>query len=267
MLGVLAVTTLADFPVVTVRIRGVLDFEAAPEVRKALRKQLADQPAVLVLDLADVVLARPAALSVLRSAIRAATDGPAGVPIVIIAPDPRIHDALRRSGFDRQVYVAGSAAEAAELAARHPAPLRHVLRGLLPQPGTLREARQAVGAACGSWGVSGVSLEAELVAGELVTNAIEHARTVFDVTIAYRVPYIHLAIRDGCPRPPRQTGPDTSVSARGRGLLVVDNIAAAWGSVPSGSGKVVWATIRATGQDREPPAAHEAVVIRPDRWA
>jgi hypothetical protein len=189
------------------------------------------------------------------------------VPIVIIAPDPPIHAALRRSGFDRQVHVARSAAEAAELVTRHPAPLRHVLHGLLPEPRTLREARQAVGAACGSWGVPGVSLEAELVAGELVTNAIEHARTVFDVTVAYRVPYIHLAVRDGCPRPPRQTGPDTSVSARGRGLLVVDSIAAAWGSVPSGSGKVVWATIRATGQDREPPAAHEAVVIRPDRWA
>jgi hypothetical protein len=138
---------------------------------------------------------------------------------------------------------------------------------MLPQPGTLREARQAVSAACASWGVPAAALEAELVVGELVTNVIEHARTPFDVTIAYRMPYIHLAIRDGCPRPPRRTGPDTAVSAHGRGLLVVDDIAAAWGSVPSGTGKVVWATIRATSSDRQPPTGHDAVVIRPARWA
>ena len=38
---------------------------------------------------------------------------------------------------------------------------------------------------------------------------------------------------------------ESSIAMRGRGLHLIDVYAAAWGSMPTAGGKVVWATVRA----------------------
>jgi anti-anti-sigma factor len=256
----LEVRITSRFPVATVQLRGPLDFGSAPAARAALRKLVVEQPAAILVDLTHIALTRPAALSVLRAAIRSATDSPAGVPIVVLAPDPLMNRALRRSGFDRLIHLATSAESAAALAAGQPAPLRRVLHGLAPVPESLREVRRAVAGACGAWDVAAVVPEAELVAGELATNAIEHAGTPFDLTIALRQPYVHITIRDGSSLPPKRKGPDAPTMARGRGLLVVDDVAASWGTVEAQDGKVVWATVRIRSAGARPAPADPAVL-------
>jgi anti-sigma regulatory factor (Ser/Thr protein kinase) len=85
---------------------------------------------------------------------------------------------------------------------------------------------------------------------ELAGNAVEHARTEFVVTVSRDGAALHLAVRDGAAQYPRLIEPApldqrAQMSDRGRGLLLVHAVAAAWGAMPARGGKVVWATVAA----------------------
>lgn len=83
---------------------------------------------------------------------------------------------------------------------------------------------------------------AQLAVTELVTNAIEHATGPVEVLVRVDA-IVHVAVRDGSPDPPvaRETGWEDE---RGRGLAIVDAIAARWGATPDGVGKWVWCDLR-----------------------
>jgi anti-sigma regulatory factor (Ser/Thr protein kinase) len=85
---------------------------------------------------------------------------------------------------------------------------------------------------------------AVLLASELVTNAVIHARTELRLRVELRGELLHLAVRDGNPWQLRPaTIPDPEAEG-GRGLWLVDQLARAWGvnRHPDG-GKVVWCTL------------------------
>jgi hypothetical protein len=63
------------------------------------------------------------------------------------------------------------------------------------------------------------------------------------VRVALRQHHLHRAVLDGCPLPPRMITA-ASDAAPGRGLLIVEGVAAAWGLLDTAGGKVVWATLR-----------------------
>jgi anti-anti-sigma regulatory factor len=243
MTGHLAIRAIQRFPVAAVEFDGILDLGTAALAQNALRKHLADQPAALVADLTRLVVRDTAALAVLRTALRAASDWP-GVPMIVLAPDDTVRAALRRLSLHRQVPVVSDPEEAFALAATHPAPRRQVLRDLPPEPRILRQVRRVTATACDDWGIAAISPVAQLVVGELLTNAIEHARTPCDVSIALRGRFVHIMVEDRSPVLPRRTGPDGPTDPRGRGLLLVDDLAAGWGSLPTEAGKLVWAMVR-----------------------
>jgi anti-sigma regulatory factor (Ser/Thr protein kinase) len=87
---------------------------------------------------------------------------------------------------------------------------------------------------------------AVLLASELVTNAVVHARTELELRVELRGDLLHLAVRDGSPRLLRLvTDPVRDLEAEGgRGLWLVEQLARAWGvnRHPDG-GKVVWCTL------------------------
>ena len=59
-------------------------------------------------------------------------------------------------------------------------------------------------------------------------------------------PRLHVAVQDGAagqPRLHRSVPAGPTASPRGRGLLLVNAMAAAWGAMPARGGKVVWATL------------------------
>ena len=88
-----------------------------------------------------------------------------------------------------------------------------------------------------------------LLTSELATNALVHARTEFQVTVAH----LHddgrrIAVTDGNAHvpEPRMAPADATT---GRGLALVDAMASAWGAHRHGRGKTVWFEVRPT-----PPA-------------
>jgi DNA-binding NarL/FixJ family response regulator len=94
-----------------------------------------------------------------------------------------------------------------------------------------------------SWELEEVTDPAQLVASELVTNAITHARSPCQLRLSLSSRTVRVEVRDdgrGTPEPrsPSESGED------GRGMLLVSALAAAWGVevLPQG-GKVVWAEL------------------------
>ena len=91
---------------------------------------------------------------------------------------------------------------------------------------------------------------AELLTSELATNSVRHAHTDFELAIHWRG-QVRIEVRDTGRGQPRLLSPSVRESA-GRGLLIVDVMADAWGVVPVEQGKIVWFTLP------QPSAASEA---------
>jgi anti-sigma regulatory factor (Ser/Thr protein kinase) len=105
-------------------------------------------------------------------------------------------------------------------------------------------ARMAVQEFCEECAIAGDGDAAQLVASELVTNAVVHGRTELDLTLRLMGPLLHIAVRDKGPGQARITDIVDESSPTGRGLLLVDALSTAWGNLLLNIGKVVWATVR-----------------------
>ncbi|KIF71442.1 protein phosphatase [Streptomyces sp. AcH 505] len=109
-------------------------------------------------------------------------------------------------------------------------------------PEALRSARQMIRAAVGAWAARERSDEIELTADELITNALMHTDggavvTVRVLTNSERRLRVEVEDRSSV-LPRRREATDSGVS--GRGLMLVDGLADAWGVESRGSGKCVW---------------------------
>ncbi|TXS49130.1 SpoIIE family protein phosphatase [Streptomyces sp. t39] len=109
-------------------------------------------------------------------------------------------------------------------------------------PEGLRSARHMVRAAVRAWGAGGRADEIELVADEMITNALMHTDggavvTVRVLTGARRRLKVEVEDRSSALPRRRDAGED---GVSGRGLLLVDRLSDAWGVESRGSGKSVW---------------------------
>ena len=103
----------------------------------------------------------------------------------------------------------------------------------------VRSARQFVHVTLAAWGLDECATEVILVASELVTNAVLHARTAITIRMKREKRRIRLEVSDGSPTLPRLCD-YTDLAATGRGLHLVDTVATAWGAEPTADGKTVW---------------------------
>ena len=78
-----------------------------------------------------------------------------------------------------------------------------------------------------------------LCASELVTNAVEHARTWSDVRLAVADERVRIEVDDLSEQLPAVRHPDP-MSVRGRGMLIVDTCSDRWGVERHPGGKTVW---------------------------
>lgn len=112
--------------------------------------------------------------------------------------------------------------------------------------------RRAANVALGCGASPDEALVIELLASELVTNAVVHGpeRAHVAVRTSFRDGAFCVAVTDAGRGTPVLRDPQpTEVS--GRGLHVVANLASAWGVDPAGAGTTVWCTVDlARGADR-----------------
>ena len=79
---------------------------------------------------------------------------------------------------------------------------------------------------------------AELMASELATNCVRHAKTDFELTVEVEGE-IRVEVRDVSRGRPTVRSPELAEPS-GRGLRIVQALSDAWGVTPSPEGKIVW---------------------------
>ncbi|GAA4603892.1 anti-anti-sigma regulatory factor [Actinoplanes octamycinicus] len=223
-----------------VGVDGRLDLAAAPGLRTALLKCLAEQPRALLVDLSRMSLGDGTSPAVFTAVTRLATDWP-GTPVLLCAPRPEVALLLGRGRFG-SLQVRPDVDGAILEVRRNGAAAPMITDQLLPAVGAARHARDLAAEACVRWGVPHLVGPVSVIATELVSNAVEHAGTMITIQFVRRARYLHVVVRDGSPAIPVAASDGTD---RGRGLLLVESLAVRWGTLPARDGKVVWATLAA----------------------
>ncbi|MBG0850827.1 serine/threonine-protein phosphatase [Streptomyces spinoverrucosus] len=116
---------------------------------------------------------------------------------------------------------------------------QHVAPG---DPDALRQARHMIRAAVRAWGAADRCDEVELVADELITNALMHTEGAAIVTLRVLTDTdrrLRVEVEDSSSALPRRREAGAS-GVSGRGLLLVDTLTDVWGVEARGGGKCVW---------------------------
>ncbi|MER6678976.1 ATP-binding protein [Streptomyces sp. NPDC000983] len=102
------------------------------------------------------------------------------------------------------------------------------------------EARKELRELLQDWGRPGRSEIAELLTSELVTNALVHTDRDAVLTATVGPDGLRVEVRDFVAGRPRPRVPNADDGTHGRGLVLVQSLADAWGVQPHGVGKAVW---------------------------
>ncbi|MFI5495910.1 ATP-binding protein [Actinoplanes sp. NPDC051859] len=239
-----AVTSDVGTAVTELAVHGRWERRMAAELSTAIRKCHAEQPRAVIVNLHDLGDplgdSMPLWLTERRVAMRLR---PAVLLALSLPTTAPLHRRLRRVGAYRYLPMYASMPEAHAALADQSPRLDLMQVSLPPELTAARTARDLVEQACVSWGLTRVLHPARLVVSELTANAVTHARTDLTVTVSRRGSGLHVSVSDGDPQLPQLDPPESTRAEHGRGLYLVHKCAAAWGSMPTCTGKVVWATL------------------------
>ncbi|MFD8716885.1 ATP-binding protein [Streptomyces sp. NPDC059629] len=122
---------------------------------------------------------------------------------------------------------------------------------------------------------SGVPLQAEtlenveLLACEVITNAVLHSAGPCNVVVIRTAERLRVEVTDSDPKLPRTAVAAGPGDESGRGLLLVDALADAWGMQPDSESKTTWFEVKLGsgleglgGNSTEDPLSSRAVAVR-----
>jgi anti-anti-sigma regulatory factor/anti-sigma regulatory factor (Ser/Thr protein kinase) len=230
-----------------VAFAGSIDLFSVPRVQQTLLKDLGEHPYALVCDLSGVHTLDPVCAAVFATVANHPSSSWPASSFLLCAAQPAVAETLGRLRVPQFLRLYASVQEALDAAVDRPPYLREELL-LAPTPSAAAAARGFVGDVLGYWRLalpdSTVLEPAVAVANELVTNAVIHARTDLRLRLELRGDWLHIAVRDGSPRLLRLVAAKPETEG-GRGLLLVEQLARAWGvHRPPDGGKIVWCTLR-----------------------
>jgi anti-sigma regulatory factor (Ser/Thr protein kinase) len=110
---------------------------------------------------------------------------------------------------------------------------------LKPVPASAATARDFLDDTLKTWGCPALVDAGRLLVSELVTNAVLHARTEITVVLRATRKGVRVEVHDGSEVAPVVRHYEDEAMT-GRGLSLVDDLAAKWGVDPYEGGKAVW---------------------------
>jgi anti-sigma regulatory factor (Ser/Thr protein kinase) len=245
-LTAITVQTVGDGPIIVMTVCGTWDAPLDREAFAVLRECLALRPAGLIIDLTALHDANADSIPVWMNARRRGADMQPPVPVALcVSPLGNLGDRLQSRGAHRFLPVYAKVRQAhVALHGRTPLTDRLVLH-LTPDAQAPALARQLVDDACQAWRQPHLQFPGRLVVSELVSNAVQHAGTDIKVIVSRRATALHLIVSDKDRRLPQLPTPvvPQRLTEGGRGLQVVQDVAALWGTTRTSDGKIVWATI------------------------
>ena len=234
---------------VVLTLAGRLDLAAAPQVQRAILKQLAEQPPAIICDLGQVEAIDPLCAGMF-AAIRHPALGWPGTALVLCGARPQVADTLLRRGTAPGLAMSPSLDQALAEVGSRPSALRERLT-LEPVAAAARVGREFAREVCGRWGLGGLADPAALLTSELVALTVTYAGGALELRVELRGPWLHVAVKDQDPDLMRflaaKEGTDRSLS-----LLILDRVATAWGVRQDGAGgKTAWCTLALRPQDAD----------------
>lgn len=226
---------------VVIELRGCLHLRTVPRVREAAAKSLLGTGRVLI-DLSGLRSAQAAFVTVFPTALAFAGGWPCA-RLVLFGADAAMRSTLHSARIAETVPLAANLVCAHALLEQRPPQVRR--HGDLPMHVTApAAARQLVREACDAWSVPEPTREvAELVASELVSNAVDHAQSGCRLTVTFTGSTFGVAVRDYRPTPIPRPRPIDIHAHRGRGLHLLAALAHNWGVDPHPDGKTTWAQL------------------------
>ena len=235
---------------VVLQPRGYLSLRTHPQIRDAVVTCLLNTGRALI-DLSSLRCRQTALITVFPTALALAGGWPAA-RLVVFGADTTLRWMIDAAGITDLVPMANDLPSARALLPRRPARVQHEhhlpLHHSAPATARLR-ARQT----CTAWSLpQAVADEAELVATELVTNAVEHAHSDSLLTLSHTGSELRIAVRDYRLTPTPQPRPIDISAPRGRGLHLMIAMTNTWGVNQHPDGKTVWALLSCTPTNNEP---------------
>jgi anti-sigma regulatory factor (Ser/Thr protein kinase) len=118
---------------------------------------------------------------------------------------------------------------------------------LRPDPSAARQARRFTARVCKAAGLSADLCDTcVLLASETVTNAVLHGRSPVRLTVIIGPQGIRVEVGDDNSRLPVLHAEHDLEALDGRGVLLIEACATAWGVLPDRYGKIVWFEVAAT---------------------
>jgi hypothetical protein len=228
---------------VVVTATGVLDLAGCQPLRDWLHKAGTEAPRAVLVDITHLRIDRPSLLALFATVHERLAEWP-GLPLLLVAGPGRTADLLAAGRTDHYLPVHETVA-AALAAAGDPLPRRVARMRLANAAGSAATARRFTDRTCAGWGVGRATTDdALLLVSELVSNATSHTGAEPRVRLELRRGLLSVAVGDDVPGTVSIPDPAGDPS-RTHGLLLVAQLARAWGCSPTtDGGKVVWATLR-----------------------
>lgn len=127
-------------------------------------------------------------------------------------------------------------------------------------PGEVGRARRLIGQSMDRWGVPDRDGVAVLLVSELVTNALRYGIPPMRLVARRAEHGLRVEIYDGRTGEPPRVRPPLPDSITGRGMMLVDALAARWGWSEFGGAKHVWFELDLP-QQRPAPAAESLAAV------
>jgi anti-anti-sigma regulatory factor/anti-sigma regulatory factor (Ser/Thr protein kinase) len=232
---------------VIIAFTGSIDVFTVSRIQRTLLKDLSEQPYALICDLSGVQDLDPVCAAVFATVANHPASRWPSTSFLLCAARPAVAEILGRLRVQRFLPLHATLEEALDAAVDRPPYLRDELL-LAPTSTAPAAARVYVRDILGYWQPalpdSALLERAVLLANELVTNAVVHAHTDLRLRLELRGDWLHIGVRDGSPRLLRTVSANPEAEG-GRGLVLVEQLARAWGFHPHpDGGKVVWCTLK-----------------------
>jgi anti-anti-sigma regulatory factor len=224
-------------------VEGVLDTTTYLKLRDSIIKAALDEPRAVFVDVNALEVPSSSAWSVFTSARWHVSTWP-DVPVVLITGRPEHQSTIARTGVTRYVPAHTSVdAALATLGDEGPCTRRRLRTELPATLASLRTARAMVADCLGAWSQCDLAPVATVVANVFVENVLQHTTCAPVMVVESNGSLVSISVRDDSVAPavrhedPYRGGDPVS------GLAIVASVCRAWGSMPTPSGKAVWAVI------------------------
>jgi anti-sigma regulatory factor (Ser/Thr protein kinase) len=107
------------------------------------------------------------------------------------------------------------------------------------EPASAAAARRHIRELLDAWDAADFEEAAVLLTSELVTNALLHARSAAELHVRLADGLLRVGVTDDTPAAPVRKHYGNE-AATGRGIMLIETMASAWGTEPVDGGKVVW---------------------------